>query len=89
MTVEGALELLRNAVLVTAWLSGPVIFTALVVGVLIGVMQTVVQVNEASLSFVVKLLAVCACLAFLGPRLLARTIDYTKTTIGSIADVVK
>jgi flagellar biosynthetic protein FliQ len=89
MTVDGALELLRNAVIVAAWLSGPVIMTALVVGLFMGVLQTVVQVNEASLSFVVKLLAVCVCLGFLGPRLLARTIDYTRTTMGSIADVVR
>jgi flagellar biosynthetic protein FliQ len=89
MTVDGALELLRNAILMAAELSGPVIIVALVVGIIMGVLQTVVQVNEASLSFVVKLLAVCLCIAVLGPRLLTRSVDYTRTTIGRIADVVK
>jgi flagellar biosynthetic protein FliQ len=89
MTVDGALELLRNAIIVAAELSGPVILVALIVGIGIGVLQTVVQVNEASLSFVIKLLAVCLCIAVLGPRLLTRSVDYTRTTIGRISEVVR
>jgi len=89
MTVDGALELLRGAVLIAAELAGPAIGVALIVGIVIGVLQTVVQVNEASLSFVIKLLAVCVCIAILGPRILTRSVDYTRSTIGKIAEVVR
>src|SRR5262249_42366235 len=89
MTVDGALELLRNAMISAATISGPVLLRALLVGSGLGVLQTVVQVNEASLSFVIKLLAVCVCIAVLGPRLLTKSVDYTRTTIGRIAEVVR
>ncbi|HMJ53526.1 MAG TPA: flagellar biosynthetic protein FliQ [Polyangiaceae bacterium] len=89
MTVDGALELLRNAMMITAELIGPMILTALLVGVFAGVMQTITQVNEASVSFVLKMLAVCVVLAVVGSHMMSRSIDYTRRTIGSIADVVK
>jgi flagellar biosynthetic protein FliQ len=89
MTVDGALELLRNAMMITAELIGPMILTALMVGVFAGVMQTITQVNEASVSFVLKMLAVCVVLAVVGSHMMSRSIDYTRRTIGSIADVVK
>jgi len=89
MTVDGALELLRNAMLIAAELVGPMILTALLVGVFAGVMQTITQVNEASVSFVLKMLAVCVALAAVGSHMMSRSVDYTRRTIGGIADVVK
>jgi flagellar biosynthetic protein FliQ len=89
MTVDGALELLRNAVLIAAELAGPAILTALLVGVLAGVLQTITQVNEASVSFVLKLLAVCVAFAAVGSHMMSRSVDYTRRTIGGIADVVR
>jgi flagellar biosynthetic protein FliQ len=89
MTVDGALELLRNAMLIAAELAGPAIMVALIVGVLSGVLQTITQVNEASVSFVLKMLAVCVAFAAMGSHLMSRSVDYTRRTIGGIADVVK
>ena len=89
MTPDGALELLRNAMLISAELAGPAILTALVVGIFAGIMQTITQVNEASVSFVLKMLAVCVALTVVGSHLLSRSVDYTRRTIGGIADVVK
>jgi len=89
MTVEGALELLQNAMLIAAELAGPAILTALLVGVFAGVMQTVTQVNEASVSFVLKLIAVCVAFAAVGSHMMSRSVDYTRRTIGGIADVVR
>lgn len=89
MTVDGALELLRNAILIAAELAGPAILTALFVGVFAGVLQTITQVNEASVSFVLKLLAVCVAFAAVGSHMMSRSVDYTRRTIGGIADVVR
>jgi flagellar biosynthesis protein FliQ len=89
MTVDGALELLRNAVLIAAELAGPAIFAALIVGLAVGVLQTVTQVNEASVSFVVKLLAICVAFAVVGPRLVVRSVDYTRRTLGGISEIIK
>ena len=89
MTIDGALELMRNAILIAAELAGPAILTALLVGVFAGVMQTITQVNEASVSFVLKMLAVCVAFAAVGSHIMSRSVDYTRRTIGGIADVVK
>jgi flagellar biosynthetic protein FliQ len=89
MTVDGALELMRNAMFIAAELAGPAILTALLVGVFAGVLQTVTQVNEASVSFVLKMLAVCVAFAAMGSHLMSRSVDYTRRTIGAISDVVK
>jgi flagellar biosynthesis protein FliQ len=89
MTIDGALELLRNAMLMAAELTGPALLTALLVGVVAGVLQTITQVNEASVSFVLKMLAVCVALAAVGSHMMARSVDYTRRTIGGIADVVR
>jgi flagellar biosynthetic protein FliQ len=89
MTTDGAVELMRNMMIIIAQVSGPALLSALVVGLFVGVLQTATQVNEASISFVVKLLAVTVALVAAGPYVLAQLIDYTRHTIGSIAEIVR
>jgi len=89
MTTDGAIELMRNMLLVIAQVAGPALLSALVVGLLVGVLQTATQVNEASISFVTKLLGVTVALIAGGPYVLAKLIDYTRNTIGSITEIVR
>jgi flagellar biosynthetic protein FliQ len=89
VTTDGAVELMRNLLLIIAQVSGPALLAALVVGLFVGVMQTATQVNEASISFVTKLLGVTVALVAAGPYVLAKLIDYTRNTIGSIAEIVR
>ena len=53
----------------------------LVIGVLMSLVQAVTQVNEATLAFVPKILAVVGALALAGPFMLATMTDYTQTLI--------
>ena len=89
MTTDGAVELMRNMLLIIAQVAGPSLLSALVVGLFIGVLQTATQVNEASISFVTKLLGVTVALVAGGPYVLAKLIDYTRNTIGSITEIVR
>jgi flagellar biosynthetic protein FliQ len=89
MTPSGAIELFRNAVLVAAQVVGPALLAALIVGVLIGVIQTATQVNEPSLSFLVKLVVVAVAFAVAGPYATTKMVQYTRTSIGSIAEIVR
>jgi flagellar biosynthetic protein FliQ len=89
MTTDGAVELMRNMLLIIAQVAGPSLLAALVVGLFIGVLQTATQVNEASISFVTKLLGVTVALVAAGPYVLAKLIDYTRNTIGSISEIVR
>jgi flagellar biosynthetic protein FliQ len=89
MTPEGALDLIRNALLVVAQVAGPALLAALTVGLLVGIVQTATQVNESSVSFVAKLLAVVAALAIAGPYAAHTVVDYARRNISSIAEMVQ
>ena len=70
------LELGRGAVSATVMLSAPMLLAALGVGLVISILQAVTQINEATLSFVPKILAIFGVLAVAGPWLLATTVSY-------------
>ncbi len=89
MNTDMAIELVRNAMLVAAKVTGPLLLVALAVGVFVGILQAATQVNEASVSFVLKLVAVLATFIVLGGWTIQVMVDYTTRTIGSIADVVR
>lgn len=71
------MELGRNAIGVTLLLSAPMLGAALVVGLVISIVQAVTQINEITLSFVPKILAVFGALALAGPWLMSTMLAYT------------
>jgi len=89
VTTDGAVDLLRAAMIAAAKVSGPFLMVALVVGLIVGVLQAATQVNEASVSYVTKLLAVGATIIVLGSWTLNQLVDYTSRTLGSIANVIR
>jgi flagellar biosynthesis protein FliQ len=89
MTPEAAISLITEAMRATMMSCGPILAAALLAGLMVGVAQTVLQVNEASVSFVVKVMAVTAVLAVLGPAIGTQMVDYTRRSIESVALVVR
>jgi flagellar biosynthesis protein FliQ len=87
LTTDGAVELFRNAFIVCCLICGPALFAALVAGLVVGVLQAATQVNEASISFVSKLIAVGLTFAVLGSWSMTQLVEYTTRTIQSVADV--
>lgn len=70
--------LLREAMLVMLKLGGPLLIVALIVGLLTALLQAVTQLNEATLVFVPKVLALGAALVLLGPFMLATLSGYAR-----------
>lgn len=89
MTTEGAIDLLRKAFITAGIVAGPMILAALVVGLLVGVLQAATQINEASIAFVVKLLAVIVTFGIVGAWSLEQLLAFTSHSFTSMADVVK
>jgi flagellar biosynthetic protein FliQ len=89
MTPEAATTLIADALRATFMAAGAVLVAALLAGLIVGVAQTVLQVNEASVSFVVKLLAITAVLVVLGPAIGTQMLDYTRRSLENIALVVR
>ena len=89
MNADQALELMKNLLAVTMMVAGPVLGASLFAGVVIGIIQAATQINEASISFVGKVLAVVAVGLLIGPALASQVVSYTKNSITSIEHVVK
>ncbi len=78
MTPETVLTLGQQTIETAALLSAPLLLTALVVGVVIGLFQAASQINEMTLSFVPKLLAMALVLMFTGAWMLTLLVDFTR-----------
>lgn len=84
MTPETVLTLARDALWLTLLLAAPLLLAALIVGVLVGVVQAATQINEMTLSFIPKLIALAAVLVAAGPWMLRTLVEYTRQLIESI-----
>jgi flagellar biosynthesis protein FliQ len=89
MTPDAVNDLVTKALIIAMKVAGPTLLITLVVGLVIGVLQAATQINEASVSFVGKLLAVMGTLMILGSWSLRQLMEYTSHTIASIADIVR
>ena len=69
--------LLRDGMLVMLKLGGPPLSVALVVGLLVALLQVITQINEATLAFLPKALALCVALVLLGPFMLSTLSGYS------------
>ncbi len=71
-------ELLREAMMVSLKLAGPPLAVALVVGTVMSLVQAVTQINEQTLAFVPKVIAICGTLVLLGSFMMAALGDFTR-----------
>lgn len=68
--------------------SAPLLLTVLCVGLVVSIFQAATQINEATLSFVPKILAAVTVLVFIGPWMISSIVDYLQRTLQSIPQVI-
>lgn len=88
MTPGSVMEIGRQAIEVTLLISAPLLLTALIVGLVISIFQAATQINEATLQFVPKLVAMFIVLIVLGPWMLQYLMDYIQRLFGSIPQLI-
>ena len=88
MTSQTVLTLAQQALEVTVLISAPLLLTALAVGLLVSIFQAATQINEMTLSFSPKLLAMFAALILGGPWMLETLVDYIQRLYGSIPQMI-
>lgn len=88
MTPGTVMEIGRQAIEVTLLMSAPTLLTALIVGLIISIFQAATQINEATLQFVPKLVAMFVVLMLLGPWMLQYMVDYIQRLYGSIPQLI-
>lgn len=88
MNSQSVLTLAQQALEMTVLISAPLLLTALVVGLLVSVLQAATQINEMTLSFIPKLLAMFVALIIAGPWMLAVFTDYMQRLFQSIPSII-
>ena len=84
MTPEMVINLAQQALEVTVLLAAPLLLAALVTGLVVSVFQAATQINEMTLSFIPKLLAIFAAMVLAGPWMLSLLVDFTRRLYSSI-----
>lgn len=88
MTPDSALTLTRDAMWLALQLATPLLVASLFVGVLVGLFQAATQINEMTLSFIPKLLAMAAVALLFGPWMLQLLIDFTRHLFEQIPSLI-
>lgn len=79
----------QQALWVLALGAAPILIPALVAGVLLGMVQAATSINEATLSFVPKLILVAVCLALFGSSIMMLLTDFTQEIFAQIPTLVR
>jgi flagellar biosynthesis protein FliQ len=74
----------QQGLLMLLTVSAPMLLVVLVVGVLVSIFQAATQINEATLSFVPKLIAAVAVMAVAGPWMMSTLVDYLRSMLMAI-----
>jgi len=74
----------QQALELTIMLAAPVLLAGLAVGLLVSVFQAATQINEMTLAFIPKLLAMLAALALAGPWMLQLLLDYMRRLLENL-----
>ena len=88
MTPETVLDIGRNALWVTALLAAPLLLSALVIGLLVGMLQAATQIQEMTLTFIPKLAVLVIALIVAGSWMLGLLTDFSVELIQSIPDLI-
>jgi len=89
MTEDVVLSLGRDAIFTTVALSAPLLFAALIVGLIVSIFQAVTQINEATLTFIPKMLAIVVVLVVMAPWMTQMITSYTTELFTSLPDYVR
>ncbi|MBK6471062.1 MAG: flagellar biosynthesis protein FliQ [Betaproteobacteria bacterium] len=88
MDAQQVLSTGQNGLMMLLLISAPVLLTVLVVGLVVSIFQAATQINEATLSFVPKVVAAVAVLAIAGPWMLTSLVEFIRSTLMGIPGMV-
>lgn len=88
MTPTAVIDLGRQAIEVTLLISAPLFLAALVTGLVISIFQAATQINEMTLSFVPKLIAIFVTLVLAGPWMITLLTDFMRRLFESIPTMI-
>jgi flagellar biosynthetic protein FliQ len=88
MTPESVMTIGRTALEITILVASPVLLVTLVAGLIISIFQAATQINDASLSFIPKVIAVLITFAIAGPWMLTVMTDYMRRVLTGLPGII-
>ncbi|MFT7597583.1 MAG: flagellar biosynthetic protein FliQ [Acidimicrobiales bacterium] len=88
MSQADVMQIVTGAMWIAARLAAPILITSIVVGVLVGLLQSVTQIQEPTLAFVPKFAAIGVVLILTGPWMVQEMVTYTRTLILSLPSLI-
>ena len=88
MTSQSVMTIGQQALELTLLVSAPLLGTALLVGLLVSIFQAATQINEMTLSFIPKLVAIFAVMVIAGPWMLQLLVDYMHRLFSDIPNLI-
>lgn len=89
MTDELIIYLGQETLKTAAFLAGPMLATALVIGLVISILQAITQINEATLTFIPKIIVVAIIIVITGPWMLDIMGKFTINLFENVSDFVR
>lgn len=89
MSVTQVIDIGRDAMVFILLLSGPLLLVGLVVGLLVGIFQAVTQINEMTLTFVPKIIAIFGLMVYMLPWMVTQMVDYTVRLFRILPDILR
>ncbi len=89
MNEDMIIKLGQDALRTTALLAGPLLVSTLVIGLAVSIFQALTQINEATLTFIPKMIVVAVIIVLAGPWMMDVLTTYTTTLFESIATIVR
>lgn len=89
MTEDLIIKLGQDAMRTTAMIAGPILLATLVIGLLVSVFQALTQINEATLTFIPKILIVAIVIVLAGPWMMDVMTSYTVHLFENISSYVR
>lgn len=89
MTPEYVMGLFHEAMKVILMISSPLLLSSLISGLIVSILQAATQINEQTLSFIPKIIAIFSVITILGPWMLGVMLDYMHNLFNNISLVVR
>ena len=84
MDAQDAIDIAREAIMLTLWVSAPVLIVGMAVGLIVGLFQALTQIQEQSIAFIPKLFAMIVVLSLTLPWLMTQVADYARELMHNI-----
>ena len=88
MTPESVMMMGTDAMKIAVMVAAPLLLVALVTGLVISILQAATQINEMTLSFIPKIIAVFVAIIVAGPWMLNLLLDYMRTLFSNIPYII-